>query len=298
MDERFYRGLLDLLYDGVYFVDKNRTITFWNKAAKRITGYGPEEVIGSSCRDNLLMHVNGGGVELCLGHCPLAATMEDGEVREVDVYLHHKAGHRVPISVRATPLLDERGEVAGAVEVFTDNTERLDMHEMLERYEREALLDQLTGVGNRRFADMRLATVLDEFKRHKAPFGFLFVDIDHFKRVNDNYGHAVGDKALSMVAKTMESALRPMDVVCRFGGEEFVVILPNMEPEAFRRVAERLRVLIENSWLHTDQGPLTVTASVGGTLARPGDTAEDLIQRADERMYFCKQHGRNQVSLG
>lgn len=298
MSERFYRDLLNLLYDGVYFVDRDRQITFWNNAAKRITGFAPEEVVGKSCMDNVLRHVDGDGNELCLGLCPLAATMEDGKVREVEVYLHHKAGHRVPISVRSTPLMDENGEITGAVKVFADNTERLKMFEMLAKYEREAMRDELTGVGNRRFADMKLRASLEELVEYKVPFGLLFVDIDHFKRVNDTYGHDVGDEVLRMTARSMEGALRPMDMVCRWGGEEFVVILPNMDSRTLERIAERLRFLIEKSWLDTDKGRVEVTASVGGTIAAQGDTQDTVVKRADERMYFCKHNGRNQVSIG
>jgi diguanylate cyclase (GGDEF)-like protein len=160
------------------------------------------------------------------------------------------------------------------------------------------MYDELTGVANRRFADIKLRASLEELAEFNVPFGLLFVDVDHFKRVNDTFGHDVGDEVLRMVARTMEAALRPMDVVCRWGGEEFVVILPNMDAVTMERIAERLRFLIEKSWLDTDQGRVEVTASVGGAIAGPHDNHETVVRRADERMYFCKHHGRNLVSIG
>ncbi len=113
----FYKNIIDNLYDGVYFVDRDRMITYWNKGAERISGYSAGQVIGRRCRDNLLNHVTANGVELCHDHCPLAAVMEDGRPREAEVYLHHADGHRVPVMVRATALRDEGGNIVGAVEI-------------------------------------------------------------------------------------------------------------------------------------------------------------------------------------
>jgi PAS domain S-box-containing protein len=103
-DNSFYKDVIDNLYDGVYFVDRERVITFWNKGAERISGYSSQQVIGHSCRDNLLNHVTAHGVQLCQGQCPLAACMEDGRPREADVFLHHADGQRIPILVRAAPM--------------------------------------------------------------------------------------------------------------------------------------------------------------------------------------------------
>lgn len=104
-DEKdFYKDIIDNLYDGIYFVDRDRVITYWNKGAERITGYAATQTIGHSCRDNLLNHVTANGIQLCMTNCPLAAVMEDGHVREAEVFLHHKDGHRMPVVVRATPM--------------------------------------------------------------------------------------------------------------------------------------------------------------------------------------------------
>ena len=93
-EKDFFKGIIDNLYDGIYFVDRHRTITYWNKGAERITGYSAAETIGRGCRENLLNHVTADGVQLCQRDCPLAAVMEDGNEREAEVYLHHANGHR------------------------------------------------------------------------------------------------------------------------------------------------------------------------------------------------------------
>ncbi len=104
-DADLYREILDNLYDGVYFVDRERVVNYWNKGAERISGYSAEAMIGHSCSDHLLNHVDADGVSLCQDRCPLAACMSDGLPREAEVFLHHADGHRVPVLVRgaATP---------------------------------------------------------------------------------------------------------------------------------------------------------------------------------------------------
>jgi PAS domain S-box-containing protein len=120
-EKDFYKGIIDNLHDGVYFVDRDRVITYWNKGAERITGYTPAQTIGCRCRENLLNHVTANGVQLCLNHCPLAAVMEDGQPREAEVYLHHTDGHRMAEARTSTGMRDENGDIVGAVETFSSN---------------------------------------------------------------------------------------------------------------------------------------------------------------------------------
>ncbi len=298
MDSPSHETLLDSLFDGIYYVDRDRRITFWNKAAERITGYTREEVIGSCCADNLLRHVDESGRELCMSGCPLSATMADGDVHEAHVYLHHKQGHRVPVSVRVSPVRDESGAIVGSVEIFTDNSSFHQILREMEQLKHDAYMDELTGVGNRRYGEMTLNTRIHELNASGRPFGLIFFDIDHFKRCNDTYGHAVGDEVLVMVAKTVMNILRRMDSIARWGGEEFIVILPSIDLKTLQTVSERIRVFIETSFLVTRGIRLNVTASLGATLARPGDTVESVVRRADGLMYASKTSGRNRVTTG
>ena len=293
----FYAKLLENMYDGVYFVDRNRTVTYWNKGAERLSGFSREEVVGKSCADNILRHVDDEGRQLCLQGCPLAAVMEDGEAREVEVYMHHKQGHRVPVFVRGTAITDDSGEIVGAVEVFSSDDKLARTMELVRQLKQEAMHDALTGLGNRKYADMGLENHLLGLERHGIGFGLLFIDIDFFKKVNDTWGHNVGDEVLKMVAGTVANGLRPLDVPCRWGGEEFIAILPNVDLAVLEWVAERLRMLVENSWLEHDGETIRVTASLGGALAEPGDTAEDVVGRADAQVYRSKDEGRNRVSI-
>lgn len=295
----FYQELLDNLYDGVYYVDRQRRITFWNKAAENITGYSREEVLGQKCSDNLLRHVDDQGVSLCLGSCPLAHTIKDGNSRSASVYLHHKGGHRLPVSVRVTPIRNNTGRIIGAVEVFSDNSEKVAALQRLQELENMAYLDPLTGIANRKYLEIFLEARFNELKRHGWSFGLIFADIDHFKRVNDNCGHQVGDLVLQMVATTLAKNCRSFDLVGRWGGEEFLCVLSHLgKLQELKVIAERFRYLVANSSLRKDDNRITVTISLGATLARPDDSIEALTQRADRLLYRSKNAGRNCLHLG
>jgi len=294
--DHFYKSVLDNLYDGVYFVDKDRKITYWNKGAERLTGYSAEEAVGSHCADNLLNHITDLGVNLCRGDCPLAQSIKDGTLREAEVYLHHKEGHRVPVLVRTSPLRNEDGVIIGGVEIFNDNSMLVSSKKQIELLQELAVIDDLTTVGNRRHIETSLAERIDEFRRYGWGFGVLFIDIDHFKEVNDRFGHDVGDSILKMVAKTVMLGIRLGDTIGRWGGEEFIAVLSNVEERQLRRVAERTRMLVEKSSVLVGTESVQVTVSIGATLGKRGDKAAALIKRADQLMYRSKLGGRNRVT--
>ncbi len=297
MDTEVYQQVLDLLGEGVYFVDLNRRVTYWNKAAERLSGYAAQEVVGKRCADNILRHVDELGQELCRKGCPLAATIRDGQTRETEVYMHHKFGHRVPVLVRATPMRDKGGAIVGAIEVFSHNVEYAHVLKELETLRKETLSDPLTGTGNRRYGQMVMRSLETSWAEHQVPFGVIMADIDHFKKVNDTLGHATGDLVLNMVAGTLKNGLRALDVPCRWGGEEFLLLVPNTNAAALLGLAERLRMLVEHSWLEHEGDRIHITASFGAAVSRAGETAEELVARADKMLYASKRAGRNRVSL-
>jgi diguanylate cyclase (GGDEF)-like protein/PAS domain S-box-containing protein len=298
-EQDFFKNIIDNLYDGVYFVDRDRRITYWNKGAERISGYTDKQVIGRRCRDNLLNHVTANGIQLCQDHCPLAAVMEDGKPREAEVYLHHADGYRVPVMVRATALRDGEGRIIGAVESFSNNETVINARRRLQDMHQIAHTDTLTRIGNRAFMERRIRAAMVELEDRLSTAGLLFVDVDHFKNINDTHGHHAGDLALRMVANTFRLALRSTDTIGRWGGEEFVAILHDISSEnALQAAAEKVRFLIETSRLDFGGHSLTVTASIGATLLNSNDTPETLVQRADGLMYRSKQAGGNGVTIG
>jgi diguanylate cyclase (GGDEF)-like protein len=212
------------------------------------------------------------------------------------VYLHHKDGHRVPVRVQVTPVRDSQGIIIGAIEAFRDNSEKINALEMIEELQHKVFIDPLTGLANRRYVEAELSSRFEEMVRYGWQFGVIMMDIDHFKSVNDRYGHDVGDKALQMVARTLLNGSRSSDIVGRWGGEEFVAVLSNVTALRLRTGAERYRMLVERSSLPTETGPIRLTISAGATLAISDDTPATIIKRADKLMYVCKANGRNLVT--
>jgi diguanylate cyclase (GGDEF)-like protein len=207
-----------------------------------------------------------------------------------------------------------RGLSAGADEFLTKPVNALELQirmssmlrikrlaDELEKVNKElaelATIDPLTQVANRRAVEQRLAHEFQRARRYKHPFTVILIDIDHFKSVNDEYGHPVGDKVLIEVAAAIRQSTRSTDMVARFGGEEFIVLAPETPAAAGGLVAERIRQSISHrTSKKSDQGLPTVTASLGVastelTLA----TETELVARADQSLYRAKHEGRNRV---
>jgi diguanylate cyclase (GGDEF)-like protein/PAS domain S-box-containing protein len=297
VDDEFHKSIVDNLADGVYYVDLGRKITYWNHGAERISGHTASEIVGRRCFDNILDHVDAEGHSLCHSLCPLAATMRDGEPREVTVWLRHSEGHRKPVRVRTSPVRDAEGAIIGAVEVFSDDSAVLRAQEDALRARRDALTDELTGLPNRRLFDTALEGRIENLTRYGWKFGLLMVDIDHFKAVNDKHGHAFGDAVLVTVAATLRGAVRAGDVLARWGGEEFAVLVESSDEPGLEEAAERLRILVAASETRSGGITKTVHVSVGGALATPKDSAGTLFARADAALYKAKNAGRNRTEI-
>jgi diguanylate cyclase (GGDEF)-like protein len=160
-----------------------------------------------------------------------------------------------------------------------------------------AMVDPLTKLANRRYVEREMDKRFHELERYATPFGIIFIDIDHFKHLNDTYGHGVGDTFLKVVASSLSNNARPFDLFGRWGGEEFVGIFPNVDESNLKTIGERYRLLVENSYVKHDENLLSVTVSIGGTLATKTDDGASLIARADKAMYASKEAGRNRVTL-
>ncbi len=298
LDAVSYGRLVDNLNDGLYIVDRDRVIQHWNKAAERISGFSSAEVIGKSCSDNILTHVDCDGKCLCQGVCPLAMTMDDGAARESEIYLHHKDGHRIPVSVRASTITDDNGRVIGAAELFTDISNQINNELKVKELEEMALLDNLTRLANRHYIEKDISVCFEEKRRIGIPFGVLFMDIDHFKKFNDTHGHDVGDRVLKFVADTLVKNARPFDLIGRWGGEEFIGIIRNVNRQQLEALGNRLRMLVDSSYIQTASDRLHVSISIGATLVCDDDRMDTVVKRADTLMYESKRSGRNRLTMG
>lgn len=291
-----YQALLSHLFEGAYIVDDNRKIIHWNKEAERITGYAKEAVLGKYCYDNILRHMSAEGTLLCHNGCPLEDSINTDKINEAHVAFHHKKGYRVPVFVRTIPFVDETTQQRMALELFSETHRRENVVEENKTLKKALLHDPLTKIYNRRFMYYQLELLINEFKMFKTPLGLLFIDIDHFKRVNDTYGHDAGDKVLEAVAQTLSLNVRFSDYVGRYGGEEFIVLLRGVDYEQMRLLAERLRLLVAEASIAIDEAHrIAVTISIGCAYLHDKDTKSSLLSTADDNMYQAKESGRNKV---
>ncbi|MBN1621355.1 MAG: sensor domain-containing diguanylate cyclase [Endomicrobiales bacterium] len=299
IDNKILKEFLNNLSDGVYFVDNNRTITLWNESAKKISGFTAEEIMGKSCCDNILIHIDDKGETQCNSACPIMEAINTGKTFESkQLYLNHKNGHRIPVSVRVVPIWDSSNQIIGAAEIFNDLSAKISALEKIEELKKLILFDTLTEIGNRKYIDMNLYTRFAELERYNMPFGILFIDLDDFKKINDKYGHEIGDRVLKMTAQTMIKNIRPFDIIGRWGGEEFIAIFVNVNEEQLISIANKLRLLVGESVLTTPSQIIRTTVSMGATLAKKDDKIETIIGRTDQLMYKSKNAGKNRVTLG
>ena len=178
---------------------------------------------------------------------------------------------------------------------YQDITSRKNRETLLKN---QATRDPLTSLYNRRYFEDEVSKLILKAKADKMPYSVLMIDADLFKRVNDTYGHKVGDKVLIELASTSERALRDKDIVARYGGEEFVVFLPGIDSKEGRGVADRLRESISQVVVYSDDNkPVTFTVSIGVSSSEISDNIDTLIKTADEALYRAKQNGRNRVEV-
>ncbi|OGU16539.1 MAG: diguanylate cyclase [Geobacteraceae bacterium GWC2_53_11] len=293
----FYREILDNLYDGIFFVDKEGCITYWNKGATSLTGYNFADVKGRNYCD-IFQPLDKNGKQLCENDtCPIRRVFDISDLTEVEAYICHKEGHLLPISIRIAPVRQVSQQFVVAVEIHSSSSPRYAMRQRLEELQELAMHDPLTGIANRRFVEINLSARLEELKRYGFDFSVLFIDADNFKLINDTHGHTTGDRILKMISATIANSLRSFDIIGRWGGEEFVVLLINTKKDHLFKLADRLRRLVEKSALTLESGEiLKVTVSIGATEALPGDSVDVLVERADKLMFESKRRGRNLVS--
>ncbi len=293
-----YKSILDHTFDGVNYVDGKRRVLYWNKGAEEMTGYRAEEVLGQACyRDSGLCHINDRGERLCGRLCPLLDAISTKRESINRVYLRHKDGRRIPVDAVSSPVYDEDGEAIGVVQVFRDAT----VYEAAERkaqvIARLATTDALTGLLNRRTIDIELEIEFKRAVRLRQPMAVIFCDIDRFKSINDSHGHAVGDEVLKGMAKLLLGGIREYDRAGRYGGEEFLLLLPETKVEIAVEIAERLRKAAE-VWrlIHQEKRwDFQVTMSFGVSELRADASWEHLVERSDRAMYKAKRSGRNAV---
>jgi diguanylate cyclase (GGDEF)-like protein/PAS domain S-box-containing protein len=294
----FYKCLAENAFDGIMQVDTEGYIVAWNRGAERMFGHTAKNVIGTRYQDQSIKQLAENGAMLPSTRLPIFLTLRDGQLREDHAYIQHLEGYQISVLIRVLPIFNDKNKIIGAMQIFTDSKALIAAREERKRVSETIFFDGLTGIGNRQHIENRIRFALDDYKVSKVEFGVLFIDIDHFKNLNDSYGHLAGDKVLRFIANTLRHHLRTTDSCGRWGGEEFLALILDIDLKGVKTVAEKIRRLIEKTKIQDGGKNLGVTVSIGASVSHPDDTVESIVRRTDRLMYKSKQNGRNRVTTG
>ena len=292
-----YLYMLESLYDGFQIIDADQRVIAWNFGLEKLTGHPAAERLGRPWSPAVLNYSGQDGRALPLEECPLHQAIQEGGPVTLASQVPRVDGRMLQVEIQSIPLIDERGHWHGAVEIVRDFTRSGGKRpQEFRELQLAASRDALTSVANRGELETQLTAMVKQF--HHQPeqtCSLIFVDCDHFKQVNDTYGHTVGDKVLIELAHLLQHETYSGEVVGRYGGEEFVILCPGTDLETAARRAERLRTAISRMKI-ARQPNLHVTASFGVTEIETGDSVESVLRRADKALYSSKEQGRNRTT--
>jgi diguanylate cyclase (GGDEF)-like protein/PAS domain S-box-containing protein len=291
--EHIFRSLVENTNDVIMVLDATPLeqggplIAYVNPAFERLMGYSAEEVMGQNPK------ILQGPDTDDKTRYKMRQAMRAGKSIRTQILNYDKFGNELWLDINMVPLFDEEGELAYYAAIERDLTEykRLQSH-----LENMANTDSLTGLSNRQSFLHRAEKEFSRARRYARPLAAVMIDVDHFKTINDRYGHAVGDAVLREVSAICQYSLRGSDLLGRIGGEEFVLLLPDTRQANAIYVAERMREQLAKTPIEVDGVVLTTTASFGvASLSDADINFNSILERADEAMYHAKHDGRNKV---
>lgn len=286
----------------IFVLDRNHQVLYWNKACESLTGVTSREMIGTTnhrlafyneerdCLADVVIKKNYEKLSDYYDHYVPSAFFHEGLRAEGWIPIPHRDSRYLIID--AIPICDEEGELMIVIETIQDITSRKKLEEELEKM---ASTDALTGVQNRHRFEEVILSEISRVKRYNGSMALIMFDLDYFKNINDTYGHNTGDTVLRQVADIIKNNIRETDTVCRWGGEEFLVLCAEADEKEAVQIAEKLRLLIER---HPFDEIKSLTMSCGVTVYTEEDTMDSFISRADEALYLAKEQGRNTVIVG
>lgn len=277
---RYYLdNLLNSSVDSILTVSTDFHITYANRGMTYMMGYTPDALMGVSLGS--LLH--GGENE----SVQLRMLLQKGPIQNYETEMLHEDGRFIPVIVSLSQVCKQSGEVLSVLAIIKDITKQKQLENALKE---KTITDDLTGLFNQRYFYERLAMEIERSKRQNHPLSLLLFDVDHFKDYNDAHGHLEGDRVLQSIGEVVRESTRGyVDIGCRYGGDEFTIILPETGLEHARNIAERIRASFEER--HFDR----CTLSVGLMNYHKETTAEAFIRFADEMMYLAKRSGGNRV---
>lgn len=294
--EERLRFITENTHDVVWQLDSDLRFTYINRADERMRGVPRDEVLGQLFRSLIPPTRQGVFDQAMAAGEGVGEGVGEGDTIHFEVEMECKGGALIWAEINSTPIRDPAGKITGYIGVTRDATQRRAKQQELRE---QAIRDPLSGLFNRRYLAESLPRELARARRDNLPLSVMMLDIDHFKRLNDTYGHPVGDQVICRLAGLIQDGARSGDLPCRYGGEEFIVVLPNMTLESAVERAELWRRAFQEAVTVVGDETVTSTFSAGVvTFPTHGDTSETLIQSADSALYAAKHQGRNCIVAG
>jgi diguanylate cyclase (GGDEF)-like protein/PAS domain S-box-containing protein len=282
-DAEVYRSILEILPVAVCVVDLQQKIVLWSDGAEKITGHPRHEVIGHSYTREALLPCDQPGCEESGEECPLVQAIKMSHTIEGIGYLRHKAGHEIPVRIRAVPVHNAHGSIIGAVETFEDDASASsDHHE--DNLKLPGFVDELTGLANHAMMQSHLRETLGTFHEVKVPFSVLYFRVDGLRRFRANFGAEAAELLLGVVARTLEGALWKTDFVGRWSEDQFMVILNGCREDVLHAVRERIRRMLAGNAIDWWGERRSLPILIGEATAQSGDTLERLMERAEKSL--------------
>jgi diguanylate cyclase (GGDEF)-like protein/PAS domain S-box-containing protein len=274
-------ALIAVLEEAVYSLDAEGRLRSWNSAAERLFGWRHDEALGQHV-------ITLAPADRQTEQRAWLARLAEGESVRADTVRLRSDGTPVDVSLTITPVLDASGRLSAAIWIAHDIGER---KQAIDRLRYLARHDPVTGLANRRWFTERLHDGLERFRAGAGQVGVLFIDLDRFKEVNDRYGHGVGDQYLRVIGARMLAALRPSDLLARWGGDEYAVLVEHLaDRTTLLSIADRLQRALSGP-VRVGDASLPVTASIGVAASGPDINDDQLLQAADAAMYTATNLG-------
>ena len=279
-NSEIFRSVVESLPTGIYIVDRERRIQFWNRGAERISGHLRHEVLGRSCRDEVLEHCDESGESLCQRECPLGDAMRDGRERTSNLFLRHKSGHLVPVHVRAIPLRDSKEAIVGAVEVFGEHRGEAYRDLQQSSLALHGCLDEVTNLPNPAFSRFQLQTSLARLNTFGIGFGVLRIRAEALASVTASRGKQAANAVMREVAQTLQHVSPDAALAGLWESDAFLVLLPEMTVHELSGYAGEIQRMIAHSEVRWWGDSIHIRVQVGGAVAQRGESLEQLLQRA------------------
>lgn len=294
--DQLFKELFENMFEGALIVNADRQIIYFNQSAEMITGYEKEEIINLSCNNEGFRHYGKSGEALGNNDYLMSRCLEKGIVITKKGAIPHKSGVLVPVLITVIPIKDANSRVIGALELMLDDSAQDDLDRAHEQLKQAAIKDALTNLYTRSEVMERINIEIEKSDRYEVPVCLCVCDIDDFKKLNEKHGNHAGDVVLRTIGEIIVNNLRRTDIVARFGGEEFLILLPLIDLHRANIAIEKLKRAIDNAKIDIIS-PQQVTLSYGLTEIVKNDTLEEFIDRAESALYKAKKLGKNRIEM-